>query len=174
VALQFQDAPIPLQDPIARIPPFKDHKDPRAWTNAGTVTDPWVDYLTRLITVVENNPTRVSYVEERDQSASIAPTDFSGGVLPAGLYRVTYYLRIIQAATTSSSIQATLAFTDRGTALSVSGGALTTNTVTTWEGFSRTVRVDNATPLTYSTTYASIGATPMLYDIAAFIEEVRA
>jgi hypothetical protein len=174
MTLAFQDAPIPLQDAIARIPPFKDHKDPRAWANAGQVTDPWIDYLTRVVTVVEATPTRVSYIEKRDQSASIAPTDFSGGALPQGLYRVTYYLRIVQAATTSSSIQATLAFTDRGTALSISGAALTANTVTTFQGLAFTARVDNATPLTYSTTYASVGATPLLYDIAAFIEEVRA
>jgi hypothetical protein len=109
-----------------------------------------------------------------NQSASIGATDFSGGGLSAGLYRLTYYTRITQAATTSSSLTVTLDWQDGGVAPSISGAAITGNTTTTIQSNTVLVRIDGSSPVRYSTTYSSVGATPMKHSLYITLEEVLA
>lgn len=106
------------------------------------------------------------------QAASIASTSLGIGTLSAGLWRVSYYARITQAAGTSSSLTVTLGWIDGGISLTSAGAAITGNTTSTTQSGTITVRVDNAGPITFSTTYASVGAPSMSYRISIVAEEL--
>jgi hypothetical protein len=165
MARTLSDAPIPLQDPIARPGPGR---------FAGLLPDVWIDWFTVLTSTVNQAPNRLSAVELTSQGASIGATDFSGGgVLNAGLYRVTYYARITRAAGTSSSLTVTLSWTDGGASCSFAGAAITGNTTTTIQSETKMIRIDSASPVRYATTYASVGMPTMLYSLDVTLEQVK-
>ncbi|HXG71329.1 MAG TPA: hypothetical protein VNJ04_12055 [Gemmatimonadaceae bacterium] len=97
------------------------------------------------------------------QSASIATTAINTLELGAGLYAVTWYARITQAATTSSSLTVSITGIDGGVTSTQSSAALTGNTTGTAGSGRFLVQIDAATTLRYATTYASAGATVMRY-----------
>lgn len=172
MGITLDDAPIPLNDPIAKQPRagFEGRRDPQA----GRLTSTWVDYFGRLTQAVSANPTRLNHVRLSAQVASVAATDFSGGGLNDGLFRLTYYARITQAAGTSSSLTVTFSWTEGGVSLALAGTAMTGNLTTTVQSGSVTVRVDSASPVRYATTYASSGSPVMQYGLDVVIEEVKA
>ncbi len=136
---------------------------------------PWVNYFTQVVTVVNNQPVRLNKIELITQSASIAATDLQLGSLTEGYYDVAFYARITQAATTSSSLQITVAWTESAVSLTKSSIPLVSNTtVTTDVQFRCLIRADGATPVTFATTYASVGATPMVYRITAILSRLAA
>lgn len=108
-----------------------------------------------------------------NQSASIGTTSIIG-TAPAGIYNVCWVHQITQAATVSSSILVTIGWNNGSakstTSFSLNGGLLqltgdTTNALNSTG--SNCVMVFSAAnqPITYSTTYASVGATPMQYAV---------
>lgn len=103
-------------------------------------------------------------------SDSISPTQFPVGAVVSGVYRLSWYARITQAATVSSSLTVSFGWTQNGTGLTGSGTALLDGTSTTTQSGTATIRSDAATTLTYSTTYVSIGATSMQYALTIFAE----
>lgn len=97
------------------------------------------------------------------QSASIGATALSLGTLTGGLYAFLWYLRITQAATVSSSLALTIAWLESAVSLSSTSAAVTGNTITTTQSGLLVVRSDAVGPITYATTYASVGASVMKY-----------
>lgn len=89
---------------------------------------------------------------------------------PAGVYRLSYVVRVRQAATTSSSVAVTLQWLAGGVTQSYTQPALTTNTVTSVQSGSVLAVVDGGSVIAYFTTYASVGGTPMLYDLTVTVE----
>jgi hypothetical protein len=166
--LFLDNAPIPLQDAIARAPRSENDQ------LAGFLTDPWVEFFNRWVGQTNASPFVQNSVAVTAQSASIGATDFSGGALGAGYYRLTYYARITQAAGTSSSLTVTFSWTESAVALAVSGAAMTGNTTTTVQSGSVMVLIDDAAPISYSTTYASVGVPVMQYRLSVVIEDVQA
>ncbi len=163
--------PLPAGDPIARPPrPELKGKDPLA----GHLTDPWLAYFTQQGQAITDSPIRINSAQLIDQSATIVATDLSGASVTAGDYRVTWYARITQAATTSSSLIVTLSWTDGGVTPSYAGSAITGNTVTTVQSDTFLMRSDAVAPIRYATTYVSVGGTPMKYALSLIIERVRA
>lgn len=169
--------PLPLGDVIAKRPRKeflqKGIPDPQE----GMVSTPWVEYMTRSDQILAQSPNRLNSVGPLTaQAASIGATDFSTGGLNAGLYRLSYYARITQAATTSSSLIVTFDWTDTGVATSHSFAAITGNTTATNNGSpdSKLIYSDAASPIRYSTTYASVGGTPMQYSLQIVLEKVQA
>lgn len=147
----------------------------RVQESQGYITQIWLRWLTQIQQVITAGTTRLNIVTKTAQSASIGATDFSGGSISGGLYLIQTYERITQAATTSSSLTVTLGWTDGGVVQSFSWPALTGNTVTTvLTGPPVTIRVDNRSPITYATTYASVGATPMKYSLDLVLSRVEA
>ena len=104
------------------------------------------------------------------QSDSVAATAIQAGVLEPGLYRVSYYLRVTRAATSSSSIALTIRWTDGAIACNYVSGATTGNTTATVLQGSVLVSVDKGSSITYETTYASVGATTMQYALSVRVE----
>lgn len=168
------NTPMPLSDPIARKrrPQFVQQK--REDPLEGLLTEPWVEFLNGLVTTQEAAPARVETVSLVAQSASVAATDMTGGTLSSGLYRITYYAEITQAATTSSSLTVTFDWLSNTGLKSDTFAAITGNTTDTHQPESILIRIDANSPVRYTLTYASVGATPMLYSFYAVIEEVLA
>ena len=108
------------------------------------------------------------------QEASIGSTSVYSSAIPAGLYRLAYYTRITRAATTSSSLTIAFGWTDGGVSQTFTGAAITGNTTTTYQQATVTFRADGNTPITYSTTYASVGATSMQHSLLIVLEQLNA
>jgi hypothetical protein len=137
------------------------------------LTRPWVAWLTDLVQKVDKDSTVVSAVTITAKSASISATSFPRTVLSAGLYRIGYFARVTTAATTSSSLTVTIAGVNGGVACSVAGAAMTGNTTSTVQSGNIYIQSDNSTALTYATTYASSGATAMVYGVWMTVERVQ-
>lgn len=169
------NAPLPFGDPIAtprdRQRYAAGQKDPKE----GRVPKAWQEALSNLRDVTEASAARLNSVSRTEQDASISATDFAGGALPAGLYRIDYYAAITQAATTSSELTVTFDWTDGSISKTVSGALMNGNTTSTVQtGPPHLIRIDSASPVRYSTTYASVGATPMKYKLYAVISKIDA
>lgn len=106
------------------------------------------------------------------QNASISATPLVSAVLPAGLYRVSWYARITTVAGVSSSLAVTIGWTEGAVSLALSGAALTGNTTTTVQSGMVLLNIDNNTPITYATTYASNAAGVMKYELVMTVERV--
>lgn len=166
-------APIPLEDPIAQVRREsvpKGQKDPLE----GHITLPWIDFFTAQGDAIQAAPSRVNAEALTNQDASVGATDLTGGNASAGLYRLTYYARLTQAATTSSSLEIVLDWTDNGIARSFNGAAITSNSTTTgWQSETKMIRSDGLSPIRYSTIYSSTGGTPMLYALSVVLEALK-
>lgn len=164
--------PIPISDAISR--PRRDEfarrnqRDPQE----GMVTQPWIDYFTDQGLAVSEAARLQTTVTLTAQGASVAATDMTDGTFSAGFYRVSYYARITQAATTSSSLTVTIDWTEGGVSPSFSGAAMTGNTVTTVQSETQMLYIDALSPIRYSTAYASVGGTPMQYSLRLVLEFV--
>jgi hypothetical protein len=153
-------APLPARDPLV-IPP-KMHAAPVL-----------IDWATALSIRTDQSSQRIADpVALESQGASIGTTPIPSGALGAGLYRVSWYARITRAATTSSSLTVTIGWTESAVSLALSGAALTGNTITTVQSGSALLQIDQASPVTYSTAYASVGGTSMLYTLTVVLERI--
>lgn len=166
--------PLPFQDAIATA------RDERRVRNGvdpfeGRVTPVWQQALILQQQQIQRSPPIVNSVSLTGQNASISATDFSGGgTLGSGLYAVEWYFRVTTAATTSSSLQLTIAWTDGGVAQTESGAAETGNTTATHQSGRYMFRSDAASPITYATTYASNAAGEMVYSLYVMLFRVLA
>lgn len=142
--------------------------------NPNWVSRVWQVWFRSLIDAVNAATLGVATVTLAAQSASISTTDALPDTGASGLFRVSWFLRVTQAATTSSSVAVTVGWTDGSVALTSSGAALTGNTTSTYQTGSLLVQADAATALTYSTTYSSTGATAMQYGLSLTAERVGA
>lgn len=160
-------APVPIREPITTPPRKPD--DPLGWR----MTVPWIEYFTSIVAAVDERPSRLNSVSRTDQSASISATDFSGGSLSAGLYRVSYYVRVTQAAGTSSAINVTLSWTDGGVSQSRTSASVNGNTTTSIDMDTWLIHVDTNSPVRYATTYISVGSPVMKYRTDLTLELVK-
>ncbi len=135
----------------------------------------FIDWITALVADIDAAPARINVpVELAGQNASIGVTAIPSESLSAGWYRVTVYARATTAATTSSSLIPTITAIDNGLSVTQSGAALTSNSVTLPASWTFFVYSDAASPISYSITYASVGATALVYRIGIVLEQVSA
>lgn len=167
----LNNTPIPVSTPIAEPEFFKGGQRNKL---AGLVTKPWINWFNQFLLVMGLSSTRVGFAQATAQGASIGATDVAGGGVDAGVYRFSYYARITQAATTSSSLTVTLDWIDDGVAVAFSGAAIVGNTVDSFQSEVKLIVVDGFTPVRYSTAYASVGGTPMQYKLIVTLERVSA
>ena len=140
----------------------------------GLIRRTWQVWLRNLTTTVNDAPVRIQTVSVSGQAASIGTTSIPASSLSAGLYRVTWYLRITRAAATSSSVTVSFGWTDDTVTMSLSGAAVTGNTTTTSQTGTALLSVDNASPVTYATSYTSVGTPAMQYALDLTLESVSA
>jgi hypothetical protein len=170
--------PIPLQDEIA-VPTIdragldKDQQKMMEFFNLikWTISDPWVKWFQSQTQSIEAAAIKVGAASLTAQSASIGATQIPSGSLNTGIYRLTYYFRITSPGTTSS-LSVSFGWTDSGVACSKTFTANTGNTTGTTSSDSYLVSADQATPITYATTYASTGAA-MQYKLVVTLESIN-
>ena len=126
----------------------------------------WIQWFTGVYTALRAAVRNVGSVSLETQAASIGATAIETPALTQGLYQVSYAARVTRAATTSSSLTVTIAWTDGGVACTSSGAAMTGNTTATQQSGFLLIQVDDATTVRYSTTYANVGAQTMQYQLA--------
>jgi hypothetical protein len=124
-------------------------------------------------------PALVAVANRTVQIANVgATTLFAAGALAAGLYRVTVYLVVSQAATTSSTLpDSRIIFTDQDSGATITIPAtngLSGNTLSTFAQATYEINVKASTNIQYDigqvTPYASVGGTPMQFAYRARVE----
>lgn len=160
--------------PIPQTPLVSTALDPETGRERLTphVASDWYQWLLAVYSRLNRSSERLQSKRLPNLNASIAPVALALGSLHAGQYRVTWRFRKTQAATTSSSLLFTLGWTDGGVSMTRSSTAKTGNTTATEDNDTWVIRIDPASPVTYATTYASVGATPMLYELEVHVEQL--
>lgn len=126
----------------------------------------WSDYFSDLQDTVDTVAKRAAeHVRSTGLAVAIATTPLNIADDVEGLYRVSYQVRVSQPATTSSSFQVTITWTQDGVVQTETGTLQNGNLTTTREGRSLVIRADAATPISYAVAYASVGATAMQYEV---------
>jgi hypothetical protein len=105
-------------------------------------------------------------------AAAVGVTNLLGGGVAGAVYRVSYYLTVGQAATTSSAVQVNFSHNDGRAFLAKSSANLNSNVVMSDSG-SFVFGEWSSSPITYAVTYASVGATPMQYGLMIVVEKIR-
>ncbi len=152
-------------------PPFRD----RVVDAAGRLTQSWLEFFASVSQAIDLAPSRTTRVLLTGQGAAIGTTPIPAGSLSSGSYRVSVFARITRAATTSSSVQPSLAWTEGGVSCSETWAAMTGNTTATvLTGPAKTIRIDAATPISYAVAYASVGGTSAQYELSLVLERLDA
>lgn len=138
---------------------------------SGRVTQAMRYWLLSMADRINGSPSIIATTSLTAQSASIAPTSFGILQVQPGVYRLSMAARVTRAATTSSSLTVTFDWTST-VACTTSSAAMTGNTTATTSSLTYLVRVDEATAITYATTYASVGGVTMQYQLDVLCEQV--
>lgn len=143
-----------------------------AWLDkGGSVTRVWWNWLATVWRAVQACAQMVQTLTVAAQVASIGATALVA--VATGLYRVSWTAQVTTPASVSSSLIVTVNYTQNGLSCSQSSAAMTSNLGTAPASGSFLVQCDPITPLTYSTTYASVG-TPMAYGLLLVAETMSA
>ncbi len=149
--------------------------EPVPWNTPTLVEKPWLGNQSWLLWFdsVRAALARVAVVVATYSTSAVQAATAPVGIYTpteTGFYRVSINVRVTQVATTSSSVQVFVYWTAGGVIQTRSGTLLNGNTLTTQETFDVVMEADGATAIVVEATYASVGATPMQYRLAAFVE----
>src|SRR5574343_1151265 len=145
-------------------------RDPIADRKTGLIPRVWASWFQAIAEQVDAASFRLQTVTLDTQAAAIVPTNIPIASLTTGLYRVTYALRVTQAASTSSSVAVTLSWKSGGVACSQAFGDVTGNTTDSVQSGTVLIRCDVDGPITYAVAYASVGLTAMQYSLDVAVE----
>ncbi|MBA3578924.1 MAG: hypothetical protein H0W42_02965 [Gemmatimonadaceae bacterium] len=152
-------------------PPYP-RRDPVV-TEDRTMSRPYQGWFDEaLIPRLNRMPTVAGWKHDTNGVAGYGATPIEGYAFFGGVYRVSFALRVVQAATTSSSVMVTIAWTEGGVARSFSSPALAANTTAQYSALSVIVSADPSTPITVAVSYASVGGTPMRYALDVYAERM--
>src|SRR5262245_20575833 len=148
---------------------------PIAEKNTGLISDQWAIYFRDQDASIAASPALVpgGNVVIPQQGGAIGATPIPTGALVAGLYRVTWYLRVTTPAGTSSSVGLSIGWIEGGVACSFAGPPVTGNTNASVQSQTFMMHIDPATPLSYAVGYASTPA-GMQYALYLVVELVQA
>jgi len=131
----------------------------------------WLDWIIQFVALLGQTARSVVLKRYTAQGASIGTTALLAvGTLSATRFRIAIAARVSQQATTSSSLVVRINTTIDGIACTMSTPALVSNDRTKPESVTWLVRADSPLLLTFDTTYASVGATPMQYELTVAVE----
>jgi hypothetical protein len=132
----------------------------------------WYLWFFGLVAVLSAAPTLVATGSLKNKGASIPTTPIAIDDAQGGYYRVSIYARITRPATTSSSLTVQIGWTESGQTLLYAFPALTGNSVLSVLMQEPVIKNDQASPITYSTIYASAGAVTMQYSLDIAVERL--
>ena len=138
----------------------------------GRVTHVMRYWLLSLVDRLNGTPKTLDTLQLSTQEEYISAADFAILSVSPGVYRLSMGARISRAATTSSSLIVTFGWVSSGVSCTTSSTAMTGNTTATVGSLTVLARVDEATEITYATTYVSVGPTKMQYSLDVCCEQV--
>jgi|SRR5262245_3641880 len=151
-------------------PPFN---APIVRPQAGTLTPDWTRWLLELWETVTAQPnilgTKISLT---GQHASIPLTPLPVPSLTGGFYRVSWYLHITTVDPVSASVGLTINWTENGLPRSITATTVNQTTPGLSNGGSTLIAADQATPVTFSTTYVSNTPGTMQYSLGLVLEQL--
>lgn len=156
----------PLQEPFEDV-------DLASGKGNGYFSRQWINWFDTVWSALARGSAVIKRLTKTEQTAAIAATALALGTLAAGLYRVSWYLRVTQAASVSSAVTFSVNHTDGGIACTQTAPALTTNNTGQPQSGSFMVKIDASAPVLYAVAYASVG-TPMQYALDLVVEAVSA
>ena len=121
------------------------------------IGDRWRRWLSGLTTTVNAKPERHAHTSLTAQGAAISTTALPIGSVTPGVWGIYTHLRVTRAGTVSGEVRLTITFTSGGVTQTQQGTLLDGNLTTTREGLLFIVRPDNATVISYSTTFSDGG-----------------
>lgn len=133
--------------------------------DAGDVSRPWDNWLVALWKHVR--PGRTTWDA---QAAAIASQDLELLIGDAELVRLSWVLRIHQAATTSSVVSVVVVWKVDGVTMTSTIAVEAGNTTTSSQHGTLLIRRDPNTPLRATAAYTSVGATAMTFDLDILTE----
>lgn len=137
----------------------------------GLMTRVFNQWLLALKRLVEAAPSVVAIVAKITPALQAAIPTTSAYLTPqAGVYRISYVLRVTQAATTSSSVAVTFGWIRGGLPQSLAIAAIVNGGPTSLALGEVPLRADKGVDLTYTTAYASVGGIPMQYELDLIVE----
>lgn len=152
--------------------PAAPFRDPLTNRSGSVYLPSWLAWFRDLRTDVDAAPQTFTPARHTAETAAIGTTPITNETLPAGLYRVTWSAQIVTPAGVASSLTVSIAWTRGAISQTFSGAAITGNTVTTNQSQTLLVRIDQATPISYSTAYTSNPAATMAYDLDVVLEQL--
>ncbi len=152
-------------------PPFGTPLD----SKGGFMTQQWSDwFVIALMQRLQTCPQMISHpATATGQTASYPNTSFNVSSIVQGIYRVCWTARITTAASVSSNLSVTIGYTRAGVACTQTSQSLTSNASNLPGSGIFTLNSDGGSPITYSTTLASVGTAPV-YEFDAELELVAA
>ena len=153
----------PVADAIAT----PDPADPRsAKIPKLVIGDRWRRWLSGLTNQLNTKVERVASVARSSVGAAIATTGLPIGSVTPGLWAIYTNVRVSRAGSVSGEVRLTMTHTASGVTQTEQGTLLNGNLTTTREGKLFLVRPDDATAISYATSYADGGgAVKLLYDL---------
>jgi hypothetical protein len=134
----------------------------------------WLLWFQRLRQEQDSTPVvQTDVVALTAQTAAIGTTAIQAPSLSAGYYRVSTYARITTAAGVSGSVTVTIHYTSGGVSCSEPGTTVA-NATNVPQSDTFLIKVDGATPVSYSVAYASNPAATVAYELAVVLERVSA
>ena len=125
----------------------------------------WDRWLQTIVTALNLTAQQIGTVTLTGQHATIATTAIPTPTLTAGLYRLSYTMRVTTVGSVSSSLTPTFGWTSGGVACSQAGAALTGNLTTSQQNGTLVLKVDAGTTVSYALLYASNAADSMLFTV---------
>lgn len=137
------------------------------------VTIEWDTWFRDQLASVNAAPFTVAHVFESSLSAAVsAEVIYQTPIRIEAVYHVSYTMRVITPGTVSSSLAFTLGWTAGAATQSEARVAVTGNATTTQQSGIFVIRADARSNITYTTTYASVGATSMAYTLDVLVEQM--
>lgn len=133
----------------------------------------WINYIRTLISLLNVAPGVVAQAFAYTQSAAVPSTPIPGPALTAGFYRVSYFLRCVQAAGVSSAFQVTFSFLQGAVPLTKVGTNVNGNTTASFDQGTFFFKIDSPGPLSYAVSYASVGAPVAQFNVDVIVEAIN-
>lgn len=172
MATAFSNLPMPLTDPLIVLPK-KNLKPGQTDPNMGKMNEVWIPWFNNFTSSIQGIAKQVATpVSLTAQTDSVALTPIPSGTLAQGLYRATFFMKVNVAAGVSSSITVSFAFTRNSQACTFQSSPFAGNTSDTVGTGTAMMYIDQATPISYSTLYASNPANAMEYELSILLESL--
>lgn len=161
-----------MSAPLSPIPSTDAPVDPA--TNF-LITHSWYIWLYEIWSRIRSNITLVgsAFTRSSQTAAIVAATVYT--TTQAGLYRISYYIRVTTLPTTSFSLTVTIGWREGGVTKSQTFAALVGapgTLATAFQCDQIPVQADSGTVITMSVAYASVGAQAAVYAVNATTELV--